>query len=204
MQAKPSVFKSTAWYGAGNLILRAVNFLLLPLYSQVLSTEEFGNYALILAFYSIALIIYQAGFGIGFTKFYLDETDSEKRKTVFSGILNTVFIISVLLSTIGIIFKNQISLLLLGSSAFAQLFFIVFISLFFENILFFLLYYFKILEKSKFVVFITAISSTVNFLLNIILVYFFAFGIEGILISLLVSNAAAVIILAPFVFKDYA
>lgn len=203
MPEKPSVFKSTAWYGAGNLILRAVNFLLLPLYSQVLSTQEFGNYALILAFYSIALIIYQAGFGIGFTKFYLDETDSVKRKTVFSSILNTVFIISVLLSTIGIIFTNQISYLLLGSSAFSQLFFIVFISLLFENIFFFLLYYFKTLEKSKFVVFITGISSTVNFILNVILVYYLSLGIKGIFIALLVSNAAAVLILAPIIFKDY-
>ena len=41
--------------------------------------------------------------------------DEEKRKTVLSSILNTVFIISVLLSTIGLIFTNQISFLLLGS-----------------------------------------------------------------------------------------
>ncbi|OGU33129.1 MAG: hypothetical protein A2068_14650, partial [Ignavibacteria bacterium GWB2_35_6b] len=127
----------------------------------------------------------------------------EKRKTVLSSILNTVFIISVLLSTIGLIFTNQISFLLLGSSAFAQLFFIVFLSLFFENIYFFLLYYFKTLEKYKFVVFITTISSSTNFILNILLVYYFSLGIQGIFIAQLVSSAVIVFVLVPFIFRDY-
>lgn len=203
MQAKPSVFKSTAWYGAGNLIFRAVNFLLLPLYSQVLSTAEFGNYALIMAFYSIALIFYQAGFGIGFTKFYLDADSEEKRKTVLSSILNTVFFLSVILSTIGLFFTNQISFLLLGSSAFSQLFFVVFVSLFFENISYFLLYYFKTLERSKFVVLITTVSSSVNFILNILLVYYLSLGVQGIFIAQLAAGAVIVFVLIPLVLKDY-
>lgn len=203
MQAKPSVFKSTAWYGAGFLILRAVSFFLLPMYSQVLDPNEFGNYALIMAFYTTALIIYQAGFGIGFTKFYLDEADEAKKKIVLSSILNTVFIISVLLSTIGLFFTNQISVLLLGSPAFAELLFIVFITLFFENISYFLLYYFKTLERSKFVVVITSISSIVNFSFNIFLVYFIELGIQGIIISQLIASSIVVFILVPIIFKDF-
>lgn len=203
MSGKPNVFKSTAWYGAGFLILRSVHFLLLPMYSQVLQTDEFGDYALIMAFYTISIVIYQAGFGIGFTKFYLDEENEEKRKTVLSSILNTIFLISVSLSAAGLFFSNQISELILGTSSYSQLFFILFITLFFENISYFLLYYFKTLEKSKFVVLITTISSVVNFALNIILVYYYKLGIEGIMIAQLVSGAVVVVILIPMIFKDY-
>lgn len=203
MSQKPSVFKSTAWYGAGFLILRAVNFFLLPMYSHVLNPDEFGNYSLIMAFYTIALVIYQAGFGIGFTKFYLDENNDDRKKVVLSSILNTIIIISVILSSFGLLFTKQVSTILLGTPAFFGIFFIVFLTLLIENIAYFLLYYFKTLERSKFVVIVTSISTVFNFIINIYLVYYLREGIRGIFIAQLIASSIVVIILFPIIFKDY-
>jgi O-antigen/teichoic acid export membrane protein len=188
---------------AGNFILRAVHFLLLPLYSQVISTEEFGSYALITAFYTVAVIVYQGGLQQGLSKYYLETDDGKHKKEIFSSILNTTLIVSVVLSVIGILFAGNISQLMLSTVKYDNIIVIVFVSLFAENFSYYLLYLLKTKEQAKQVVIVTSIASLINFLLNVVLVYGYEFGISGIFIAQLVSNLILVILLLPLIKKDY-
>ncbi len=206
MSSNRSVIKSTVWYIAGNFILRAVHFLLLPLYSQVITTDEFGNYALIMAFYTVVIIIYQGGLQQGLSKYYLESDDEIHKKEIFSSVLNTILFGSIVLSAIGIFFAKDITVLLLGSGKFIRhetTLIIVFLSLFSENISYFLIYLLKTKEKAKQVVFITSVASIINFILNVVLVYFYEFGITGIFIAQLISNVVLVILLLPQIKNDY-
>ncbi len=203
MSSNRSVIKSTIWYIAGNFILRAVHFLLLPLYSQVIPTNEFGNYALIAAFYTVAIIFYQGGLQQGLSKYYLESNDENYKKEIFSSILNTTLIVSAILSVAGIIFAKNVSLILLSTIKYDNLIVIVFISLFSENFSYFLLYLLKTKEQAKQVVLVTSIASIMNFLLNFFLVYYYEFGISGIFIAQLISNLVLVIFLLPLIKRDY-
>jgi len=50
---KQSLMVSTLWYSLGNILIRAMNFILLPLYSNLISPSEFGVYSLIISAYTI-------------------------------------------------------------------------------------------------------------------------------------------------------
>ena len=68
-----SLSKSVAWYGIGNIFIRSVSFILLPFYSNLISTAEFGNYALLMSVYAIISVLYQFGMHGTLNKFYIEE-----------------------------------------------------------------------------------------------------------------------------------
>ena len=100
MEKRNSLSKSTAWYTVGNLFVRSVSFLLLPLYSNLISTEEFGNYALVMSLYAVIAVFYQSGLQSALSKYYLEEDNESKRKEIFSTIINSVGIIGLILTVI--------------------------------------------------------------------------------------------------------
>ena len=87
MNKRPGLSYSTFLYGLGNLFVRSINFILLPLYSNLITTEEFGNYSLIMSFYAIASVFYQAGLSSGLTGFYIQKKNYSG-KEIFSTIFN--------------------------------------------------------------------------------------------------------------------
>jgi len=79
---KTSLSKSVAWYGLGNIFVRALSFLLLPLYSNLLSTKSFGDYSLLMSVYAVALVIYQFGMFGALNKFFIEEKSEQKKKLI--------------------------------------------------------------------------------------------------------------------------
>ena len=136
MVKKTSLSKATAWYTIGNLFVRSVSFLLLPLYSNLISTEEFGNYALLMSLYAVIAVFYQSGLQSALSKYYLEEQSEGRRKEIFSTILNATGIIGVILTVIIFLLSGWISFEAVGSSGYSGLIQIIFAALFFESITF--------------------------------------------------------------------
>ena len=87
MQKKSGLFEATAWYGIGNLVVRLVSFILLPLYSNLIPVEQFGIYSLLMSIYAIAGGFYHFGMNASLTNFYLKENDESARKIILIFIL---------------------------------------------------------------------------------------------------------------------
>ncbi len=197
MNKTPSVFESTAWYGLGNLFVRSVSFLLLPLYSNLITTEEFGTYTLLMSVYVVMSVFYHGGLHSVFTRYYLEEKDESKRKIIFSSAVNSVFMISLVLTLTALIFAADVSALALGSAEYSKLVKLTFGALFFENIAVFLLQLFKTKELSRIIVKYSAMGAVFNLALNLVLVYLLRMSIEGIFISQLASSVLLVLIVIP-------
>jgi O-antigen/teichoic acid export membrane protein len=56
-----SLTGSVAWYTTGNIFIRAASFLLLPLYSNLITPADFGIYAIIMSFYAVLSVVFQGG-----------------------------------------------------------------------------------------------------------------------------------------------
>ena len=98
MQKKSGLFEATAWYGIGNLFVRLVGFVLLPLYSNLISVEQFGIYSLMMSTYAIAGVFYQFGMNASLTNFYLKENDESTKKIIFSTVINSIIFLGLILS----------------------------------------------------------------------------------------------------------
>ena len=88
------LMKHSAVYGVGHVLTRAVSFLLLPYLTHSLTPEQYGAVTLLYTFIAITLVLYIYGFDVTFIRYYVLETDRERRKDIFS----TIFWISLLSS----------------------------------------------------------------------------------------------------------
>ncbi len=202
MENKKSLSAFTTWYSISNFFIRSISFILLPLYSNLLSTTEFGNYALLLSLYAIVSVLYQAGMQNSLTKFYLESESISQRKVVFSSIINPIIILGLALTSLSFIYSKEISILILGTSDHSKLISILFSTLFIDTLGYFFLHLLKTKELVKKVVAYSSISALINLFLNILLVYNLRLSIEGIFLSQIISSVFLVIILLPSILPE--
>lgn len=193
--ADNSFMKSGLFYMMGNLLSRGISFLLLPLYSRYISAEEYGIYALLLAFYTVVSALLQGGLQNGFAKYYFETSDRHKRELIFSSYFNGSLIISLAVCSLLFIFSGTVSKLLLGSSNAAGLVRIVLLMNFIDALMFISLYLLKTMELSGRVFYLSGISAVLNLLLNVWLIMFRKTGIEGILWAQIITNTIMLAIL---------
>lgn len=202
-EKKAGLSESTFWYTLGNLLIRSVSFLLLPLYSNLISTDEFGRYSLLMAFYTIAAVFYQGGLTSALTKFYLDSEDEKQRCKIFSSVVNLILFTGVSLTALAAVFSNDLSTMILGLDKFSGLVLLTVFSLFIESLVATVLQLLKTKELSRKVVSFSAISAVTNLLMNILLVYYLGWGIKGIIAAQLISALFVLLILFPTISKEY-
>ncbi|MBW6516175.1 MAG: oligosaccharide flippase family protein [Candidatus Cloacimonetes bacterium] len=180
------LYRNTFVYFVGNIMTRFVGFFLLPLYTNVLSTDEFGSYTLLMAIYAILNVLYQAGIFQGFTKFFYDEQADTKR--VFSTTLNTIilfgFFIAVLLSLLN---KPLISLFQINQEL-SSFILILFWLIFFDTLAYFGLHFLRTRQFARIAVTYSLITSVCNLLLNVIFLVLWDLNILGILLAQGIAN----------------
>ena len=203
MEKKSSLSKATAWYTVGNLFVRSVSFLLLPLYSNLISTEDFGSYALVMSVYAVIAVFYQSGLQSALSKYYLEEESEVERKEIFSTILNATGIIGLILTALIFLSSGWIAFEVVGSSNYGGLIKIIFAALFFESITFITLHLLRTKELARKVVLYSSFSAVVNLVLNLYLVYYLRLGIYGIIWAQLVTSVMVFLIILPFLRENY-
>ena len=203
MQKKSGLFEATAWYGIGNLVVRLVSFILLPLYSNLIPIEQFGIYSLMMSVYAISGVFYHFGMNASLTNFYLKENDESERKIIFSTIVNAIIILGLILTVIAFSISSFLTNNILGSSEYSILLILLFIIIFVETVSNCILQLFKTLELSKKVVMYLFVGAIVNLLLNIWFVYGLGMGIKGIIYAHLLTTIVVFILLLPLVKGSY-
>jgi len=87
--------KQSLIYGFGHMLARLVTFLLLPFYTNIFTTQEYGVISLAYAFIGFASILFHYGMDTALMKFYITEDENEKL-----GIFSTVWILQLCTSFI--------------------------------------------------------------------------------------------------------
>lgn len=92
---------SSAVYGVGTILLRALNFLLLPLYTQYLAPSDYGVVTLAATVTSVLGIIYPLGLHGAVTRFYFTTDDAHERRrlmgTFWLAMIGVSLVLAVLL-----------------------------------------------------------------------------------------------------------
>ena len=204
MQKKAGLFEATAWYGIGNLFVRLVGFVLLPLYSNLISVEQFGIYSLMMSTYAMAGVFYQLGMNASLTNFYLKESNELKRKIIFSTVINSITLLGLILTIIAFLISPFLAQKVLGSNEYVSLFLLLFVIIFLETVSSYILQLFKTQERSKKVVFYLIMGAVINLFLNIWFVYGLRMGIKGIIYAHLLTSLFVFIFLLPLIKNTYA
>lgn len=193
---------STLVYGLGNIFNRAITFLLLPLYINVMTPSEYGALNLIYPFLAIMNVVYMYGLDAGFMRFFIPEKKEEKRREIFSVVYLSILVSTIMITSILFMSESSISNLLLGDDPAKDVFVLAFIVLAIDGLSFLPVLYFRSILKPLRYVSIIFSEVLVNLSLNIILVGFMGLGIKGVLISNIASSSIKLIFAFPAIIKN--
>jgi len=101
-----SLISQTAAYGMSSIVGRLIGYLLVPFYTRIFLTEQFGVFTELLAYVGFLLIILTYGMETGFFRF--SENKQYNKDTVYSTILSSVFTTSLIFAIIIYVFYNEI------------------------------------------------------------------------------------------------
>ena len=186
-------------YGAGHVAARGVTFLLLPIYTNIFSLEDYGIISLIYTFLGFMNVVLHYGLDASLLKHYMP-ADSEERKTILSNAYGSFLITTILFSLLLIIFRNNVSGLLFGIN-------LPNITLLVVGILFFdVLWSIHVLilraeERPVYFSIISFLNVLSTLALNILFVIYFELGIYGVLLSNLITSGVIFLITFPIILK---
>lgn len=185
MSSFNKLVKNTAIFGISNFSSKLLVFLLLPFYTRILSTSEFGVGDLVVSIVSLLLPIVTLSVSEGALRFAMSKTSN--KKSVFSYGLFVIFIGFVILLLFFPIFKNITFI-----SNYVVLFYLLILSSalnsYFNNFL-------RGINNIKLIGFVGVSSTLVLVLSNILFLVVFEFGVNGYLLAQLVMNISSCSIL---------
>lgn len=196
-----SLSRDTMIYGTSTIIGRFLNFLLVPVYTNIFLPGEFGIVANVYAYIAILNVFFSVGLESGYFKFASTvEVGTEKEN--FSHPFLGIFINSAILSAILYIFAENFTYLFQIDVTRAYLLRYTAVILFFDAIVLVPFGYLRLKHKPRKFALIRIINISFNVALNLILILGFKFGIESVFISNLVASAVTFVLLSPIVFKN--
>lgn len=196
-----SLSKDTMIYGTSTIIGRFLNFLLVPVYTNIFLPGEFGIVANVYAYIAILNVFFSVGLESGYFKFASTvEVGTEKEN--FSHPFFGIFINSLILSSILFIFANQFTYLFQIDLNRAYLLKYTAVILFFDAIVLVPFGYLRLKHRPKKFAAIRVVNISINVAMNLILILGFKLGIESVFISNLVASALTFVLLSPTVFKN--
>lgn len=172
------LFKNTIIFAVGNFASKFISFFLVPLYTSVLSTSDYGVVDLISTICMVLVPLFSLNISEAIMRFGLDK---ENKVDDICKIANKIFILSSLVSIILIPILNFVE----SINDFSIIIYLYLISLMGSQIYLCVL---KGKEKLKLYTFGNVLNTFLIALFNIVFLVVFKFGLYGYLVAYVISN----------------
>ena len=192
----------TALYGVSTILGRFLTFVLTPIYTHVLITDDLGVVATVYAYIAFFNVVYGYGMEGAFMK-YVSTLEAGDRKQNFSVPFLSVGATSLLFSVLILLLRTPLaeaagvppSLSVVVPCAGLILFFDALTIIPFASL--------RMQRKAKTFVAIRLAGIVVNVLLNLLLVVVWKGGVEGIFLSGVLSSALSFALLVPHILSEF-
>ena len=192
-----SLGKQSIIYGAGTILGRLVTFLLIPVYTNALTTEHYGIISLIYTFLGFMNVILHYGLDASLLKNYVP-ADSNKKKAILTNAYISFLITGILFFIILFILKDYISIFLFGINS-AKIAIIVSGFLFFDLLWSIHLLILRANEKPIKFILSNILNVTLLITLNIHFVINMQLGVLGVVLSNLIASAILFFVTLPII-----
>lgn len=196
-----SLSKDTLIYGTSTVIQRFLAFILVPLYTNTFPPSEFGIISNLFAYIAILNVFFSIGFESGYFKFASTLEIGDKKEN-FSLPFFSVFINSLILSSIIFFLPYQIAPLFQLDAAHAPLLRYAALILFFDAVVLIPFAFLRLHRRAKQFGLLKVISITINISLNIILIFVLKWGTEAVFISNAIASGVTFLIFIPLILKN--
>jgi len=185
-------------YFVGNILRHAVSFLMLPIYTRVLTPADYGTIELLSMVIDFAGILFGLRIGEAIFRFYLmAESDVEKKH-----IISSALILTTLLNSVGffILFaaSGLLSTTIFGGIEQQNLLILFSLSLLFAPVVEIPMTYIRAQQRPWLFVSFSTLKLTLQLSLNIYYVVILGLGVKGVILSAVVSSGAMAVLLAAY------
>ncbi len=191
----------TAIYGTGHILARLVTFLLLPLYTNIFTAEEYGVISLAYVFMGFMGVVLHYGLDVALMKQYV-QTKSEERTAFFSSAYVSLVLTSLLFAIVVSLNQNALAPIILDS-AYPRLIVLIAWILFCDVLWSVPQLILRAEEKPTKYIALSLINVIATMALNLVFVLVLKMGIEGVLLSNLIVSGSLLIISLPIVLKRF-
>ncbi len=194
--------KHTAIYGLGNISNKLVGLLLLPLYTDYLTTSEYGILSSIEISSQLLIVLFTINLPQAMLLWSATEKNIEKEKSIiFSTLMGIAFIAVIVV--VGLFpFNKEFSLILFESDKFSVYFQLLLIWFFFGSLNKVPLSLIRLREKATFFSVLMFVKFLLILVLNIYFVAFANLGVEGIVYGQIAGEIFALILTAPMMLRN--
>jgi len=193
--------KDTVIYGISTIVGRFLNFLLVPIYTNFISTSDFGVFSNIYAYIAILTIIFIYGMDAAFLK-YSSLAEESKKKDSFSTPFVFVMLTTIIIVAVLSILKSSFLTLMRVPSDYSYLYLYFILILAFDATALIPFASLRLKRKAAKFTSIKLINIFINLSLNLILIVVYNFGIEAIFISNLAASVFSFLALLPEIFSN--
>ena len=196
-----SVFKHSLIYAIGDILGKCIGFILIPVYTHYLSTQEYGVLELLeLTTYIVALLL-AMGLGQSVVRFYFDFESKNERDAVVSVALISLSALSFVSFFLLWFLAPHISTLVFGDADRANLFKMVFLGMAFSVVNEVPLQLIKIEKKSILFVTISLLRLLLSLSLNIVFLVHLNMGVIGVVLGGVITSAVLFAVLLTYFFR---
>jgi O-antigen/teichoic acid export membrane protein len=184
-------------YGVGDVAVQIASFLLLPLYTIILSTTEMGAIALLLIVEQVMRVVSRWGVDASFMRFYYDCPDDRGRRELASTIFFFLLAVSGGLTVAAVAAAPFIAQPLFGGGDFTTPLRIVFLTTLFGSVSFLPFHVLRIEGRARTYVALTFANNLATLVVKLLFVVVLRMGVLGIVLADLVVAAGLAAALAP-------
>lgn len=196
-----SLGKHFAVYGVGRILSRIVSFVLLPIYTHYLTAGEYGTLELLELTTYIVMMFVAGGISHAVMRFYYDSDDEREKMRVVSTALISIWVSSLFFLIWLLLFASEISYAILESTEFTGLFRLMFVSMVISLTNEIPLSFIRAQQKSTLFTAISVVQLVIALSLNILFIVGFDWGIRGIILSGITSQAVSGVFLGIYTFR---
>jgi O-antigen/teichoic acid export membrane protein len=195
------IARHTIIYGLGTVLQKGVAFVMLPVYTRILTLEDYGVVALIDMTLDVISIGAGAQLAYAIYRFYHKAETEADRRTVVSTVFFSLLVSYALTAGLTFAFADRLSVLLFDGPERATLIRVAAGSMFSQCLLIVPFAYLQVQEKSAASTTISLVKLVMQLSLNILLLVWLRVGVIGILLSTLIANAITGILLSAWTIR---
>lgn len=196
------LFSDTLIYGIGYIVPRLVTFLLLPFYTNILTTSDYGIITQGMVFAGILKILYKYGSDSALIRFYDNTDPGPARQSVFSTLFWSVTVTSLLLSGVVLLFRGNLAALLFDDARRTGLILLLTGIIVFDTLDILPRTLLRIHEKPVYYSTINLVNVIVTFVLNIVFIAYLSMGAAGAFLANLIASGSLLLFLIPAMSRD--
>ena len=182
-------------YSLGNILNKAVGFLLIPFYTHYLTTADYGTLELLDLSVTLVGLLLNMWMNASLVRHYYEYEDTKNRNQVVSTALIATAATAAIFSAAGLFWAHGISTLILKTPVFYAFVRVIACNLFFTCVNSVSFSYLRARQQSTAIVVMNTVSLVTGLLFNIYFLAVMKTGVVGILYSSLISNGLVTIVL---------